>query len=170
MTKKKLEALFGGDTKTIELETDEAGLNTIRLGDKTFTVDSQRVEPDVWSLIIGGESYEATIQPLKNNKLRVTLRGATWDIDVYDPRRKRSGAAAGGLVEGAQVVSSPMPGRVVKIEVAVGDKVEPGQGVVIVEAMKMENELNAEVAGTVKEIQCEEGQAVEDGQTLIVIE
>lgn len=170
MSKQKLAALLTGDARAIELETREDGLQVVQLGDKTFAVDSRRVEPDVWSLIIDGESYEATIQTLKNSKLRVTLRGASWDIDVYDPRRKRSSANAGDFIEGAQTICSPMPGRVVKIEVAVGDKVEPGQGVVIVEAMKMENELNAEGAGTVKEIQCEEGQAVEDGQALIIIE
>ena len=169
MSKTKLAAQVGGTTRNVELEQNETGSVTVQLDDKTVQLDARRVEPDVWSLIIDGESYEATVQPLKD-KLRVTLRGASWEIDVYDPRRQRSAASSSAAVEGTQVISSPMPGRVVCIEVAVGDKVEAGQGIVIVEAMKMENELTAEGPGTVKEIQCEAGQAVEDGQTLVVIE
>ncbi len=165
----KLEALLGSEKHEIQLDKNDKGLYQIQLGEEEITVESQRVESDVWSLIIDNKSYEATVQQVKG-KLRITLNGATWDIDVVDPRRRRSKGGAGGAVEGKQVVTSPMPGRVVKIEVAVGDKVEAGQGVVIVEAMKMENELEAEGAGIVKEIKCEAGQAVEDGQVLIVIE
>ena len=169
MSKRSLEAQVHGETYPVELEKQDSGLLSVQLGDKTIEIDSRRVESDVWSLIIGGESYEATVQSVKG-KFRVTLRGATWDIDVYDPRRKRASAGQDAAVEGTQVISSPMPGRVVKIEVAVGDKVEAGQGIVIVEAMKMENEIEAEGPGIVKEIKCEEGLAVEDGQALVVIE
>lgn len=162
----KLEAEVNNETYAITVGEGEP--TAVQLGDKTIEVNSRRVESDVWSLIIDGESYEATIQTVKD-KLRVSLRGATWDVTICDPRRRRATASSSNAVEGMQVISSPMPGRVVKVEVAVGDKVEAGQGIVIVEAMKMENELEAEGSGIVKEIKCEAGQAVEDGQTLVII-
>jgi biotin carboxyl carrier protein len=165
----KLEAIVDGETKQILLEERE-GLYAIALGDHDVTtINARRVEEDVWSLIIDGRSYEATVQPI-HNKLRITVGGVSWDIDVYNPLRRYTQTAETHVAEGGQVISSPMPGRVVRVEVAVGDKVEAGQGVVIVEAMKMENELRAAGPGIVKEIEVEAGQAVEDGQPLVIIE
>ena len=77
------------------------------------------------------------------------------------------GGAAGG---GGQVLKAPMPGRVVLVEVSPGQTVRPGDGLVILEAMKMENEFKAAVAGTVKEVRVEAGQAVNPGDVLVVIE
>lgn len=166
----KLEAIIGDQKHIIELKETENGRALIGLGDNhTVDVDVRQVESDVWSLIIDGESYEATVQPL-TDKLRITIRGATWDIDIYDPRVRGVTKTTRATVEGAQTISSPMPGRVVTINVAVGDKIEAGQGVIIVEAMKMENELQAEGAGVVTEIKVKPGQAVEDGQALVVIQ
>jgi len=165
----KLAANIDGITETIVLEETDRS-HSIAIGDSPpILVDVLRVEADVWSLIIDGQSYEATVQPIRD-KLRITIRGATWEIDIYDPLHRYTQVADTTAAEGGQVISSPMPGRVVKIEVAVGDKVEPGQGIVIVEAMKMENELTALSAGIVKEIKVEAGQAVEDGQALVIIE
>ncbi len=166
----KLEAHVNG--KEYSLTREELAANRFRVhlvGEDPVEVDVRRVETDVWSLLINGQSFEATVQPL-NDKLRVSLRGTSWEIAVFDPRRKRAETSDSGAAEGKQVISSPMPGRVVGIEVKAGDTVEAGQGVIIVEAMKMENELTAEVSGTVKEIKVNEGEAVEDGQTLVVIE
>lgn len=165
----KLEATVDGKTETIQLE-ESNGLHVVTIGEsKAVHVDARRVETDVWSLILDGQSYEATIQQIRD-KLRITIRSVTWEIDVYDPLRRHTQTAKAVTHEGGQVISSPMPGRVVKVKVAVGDKVEAGQGVVIVEAMKMENELTALSAGIVKEVEATAGQAVEDGQPLVFIE
>ena len=74
------------------------------------------------------------------------------------------------LVERGQVLKAPMPGRVTLIEVTVGQAVAPGDGLIVLEAMKMENEFRAQVAGTVREIRAEVGQAVNPGDVLLVIE
>jgi len=166
----KLEVLVNKENRSIELTDQEGNAVLTCLDDgRTVPVDVRRVEPDVWSLLINGESYECTIQPIKD-LLRVTVRGATWDIQVYDPRRMRAGGGLAGAVEGEQVIVSPMPGRIVRVEVAVGDEVEAGQGLIVVEAMKMENELTAASAGTVKEIKVEAGQTVESDQALLTLE
>jgi biotin carboxyl carrier protein len=166
----KLEAQVQGKTVSIELEQGDDGVYRIVLDqDKVMDIDAVCSEHDTWSLIIDGVSYEAIVQKLKDS-VRVTIQGFSWDIDIEDPRHRRSKAKGGGAVEGAQSIISPMPGRIIKLEAQVGDAVEQGQGLVIVEAMKMENELAAEVKGTIKEIRCKEGEAVEEGQVLVVIE
>lgn len=167
----KLEAIVDKETHHLDLAAPEQEVRRARLDDgQEVPVDVRRVEPDVWSLLINGQSYECTIQELKNNMLRVTVCEATWDIEVYDPRRRRAGGSRGASAEGQQIITSPMPGRIVRLEVAVGDKVAAGQGIIIVEAMKMENELNAEIAGTVTAIKVEAGQTVEGDQPLVIIE
>lgn len=167
----KLAAILAKETHSLALTASQQGLYQVRLDDgNELPVDVRRVEPDVWSLLINGESYECTIEELKNNRLRVTVRGATWDIEVYDPRRRRAGGSLGAGAAGQQIITSPMPGRVVRLEVTVGDKVVAGQGIIVVEAMKMENELNAEVGGTVTEIKVDAGQTVEGDQPLVIIE
>lgn len=166
----KFEVIVNQATRAVTLDPREDGTVEAQLdGESSVVVDVRRAEHDVWSLIIDGASYECTVQPIKNF-LRVSIRGATWDIQIYDPRRIRQGSTQAGDVDGKQVIISPMPGRVIRLEVAVGDTVEAGQGIVIVEAMKMENELEADRAGTVKEIQVAEGDTVESDQVLVIIE
>jgi biotin carboxyl carrier protein len=96
--------------------------------------------------------------------------GETYRIRVEEETRyliRTRGGTAGG---GGQVLKAPMPGRVVLIEVTVGQRVQKGDGLVILEAMKMENEFRASSEGTVKEIRVEVGQAVNPGDVLLVIE
>nr|WP_305034252.1 DUF2118 domain-containing protein [Myxococcus sp. CA005] len=92
-------------------------------------------------------------------------------IDVADERRLRLRAAnAAFSVEGKQLVTAPMPGKVVKVLVKVGDEVKEGQGLVVVEAMKMENELKSPKAGKVTELFAKEGTAVENNAKLVMVE
>jgi biotin carboxyl carrier protein len=90
-------------------------------------------------------------------------------VPVALANRRRRARAILGSGNGAQRILAPMPGKVVKVLVAVGDSVEPRQGVVIVEAMKMENELRVTRAGTVSEVAVSEGSSVEAGRLLIVV-
>lgn len=166
----KLEAIVGGKTYQIDREELASGrFRMLLVGEDPVEVDVRRVEEDVWSLIINGQSFEATVQRV-NGKCHVSLRGTTWEMELYDPRRRPPPVAEAAAVQGKQVIVSPMPGRVVRVPVAVGDQVESGQGVIVIEAMKMENELTATAPGIVKEIRVGEGMAVEDKQALMVIE
>jgi biotin carboxyl carrier protein len=156
----------------IELEvekTDEGA--RVRLGDETKPVDLVRIgESAVYSLILGDRSYEASVH--RRDKIyRVVLEGSTYDARVMDERALRLAAAGGGDEEKkGGIVKAPMPGIVIGIAVEEGSVVEPGQGVLTLEAMKMENELKSAVAGVVKEIKVEVGQGVTQGEDLIVIE
>ncbi|HLH19419.1 MAG TPA: biotin/lipoyl-containing protein [Bryobacteraceae bacterium] len=125
-------------------------------------------EPGVYSILMDGRSYEARVEE-RAGSLVVAIEGYRFEIEVRDPRRfrRRSGTAGAG---GVQTVSAPMPGKVVRVLAAVGDAVEAGQGLMVVEAMKMQNEMKAPRAGKVASIAVKEGAAVAAGEVLATIE
>ena len=98
----------------------------------------------------------------------VVIDGFRFEIDVRDPRRfRRSAGGRGG--EGVQTIVAPMPGKVVRVLVAPGDSVEAGQGLMVVEAMKMQNEMKAARAGSVLSVSAREGATVAAGEVLATI-
>jgi biotin carboxyl carrier protein len=122
------------------------------------------------SMLIDGVGYAVEFDE-KRDEVSVWLRGQFTRFDVADERKLRVRAARGGFaVEGTQVVTAPMPGKIVKVLVKVGDQVTEGQGLVVVEAMKMENELKSPKAGTISQVSTTEGATVENGAALVVVE
>jgi len=122
------------------------------------------VEPGVYSILVDGASHEVRV-----DAGQVTVGNRRFDFQIDDPRQwKRSEDAAGG--HGRAAILAPMPGKVVRILVAVGDEVEAGQGIVVVEAMKMQNEMKAPRAGRVGAIQAKENDSVVAGAVLAVID
>jgi pyruvate carboxylase subunit B len=127
---------------------------------------------DVRSLIADGRSYTLSAQPHeRRGRWTLTLNGRKLTMDAVDERtraiREMTGA---GEDEAEKTIVAPMPGLVMKVEVEVGQTVKAGQGVVIVEAMKMENELKAPADGVVARIEVQPGQTVEKGATLVILE
>jgi len=125
-------------------------------------------EPGVYSILTGGRMYEARVEETPDG-LVVVVDGHRFEIDVQDPRRWRSKTAGLGS-EGIAAVRAPMPGKVVRVLVTPGDAVEAGQGLVVVEAMKMQNEMKAPRAGRVLKISAQAGAAVAAGDVLATIE
>lgn len=121
-------------------------------------------EPCVYSVLLDGRSYEARVEETAS-ALVVVIDGYRFEIEVRDPRRygRRSGGAGG---EGVATVVAPMPGKVVRVLVAAGETVEAGQGLLVVEAMKMQNEMKAARAGSVLSISAREGDTVTAGEVL----
>ncbi len=102
---------------------------------------------------------------------RVLVDGRTYHIDMVDERHMRVGGFQSGIqLQGRQNISVPMAGKVIAVLVNEGDQIEKGQGLVIVEAMKMENEVRSPIQAEVKEIKVKAGQAVEAGELLLVVE
>ena len=163
-------ATLDGREHRIEV-VDEGATARVSVDGRPHVVDAQSPGPGLYSFLIEGRSYEAEV--LEDGAgLLVLLGGEAYRVEILDEARARRGGGAGrqAAASGPQRVTAPMPGKVVKLLVAVGDSVEAGQGVVVVEAMKMENELRAAGPGTVKEIRVEEGKAVSSGDVLVVIE
>ncbi len=122
---------------------------------------------EVYSLLIDGRSHVVRVVPTAEG-LEVGIRGAVIPVEVKHPLEKMLQAAGGGRVAArGETVSAPMPGVVVAIRVAVGNRVQAGQAVVVVEAMKMQNELTVTHDGVVSEVLVAERAAVSAGQVLI---
>ncbi len=158
---------------TVRELDDAPGRFALTIDGRERIVDARTLEPGVYSLLVDGAAYLVEIDG-RSPDLTVHVRDQSIAISLLDARRKllaqtaaRAGAAG---ADGPQVVRSPMPGKVVKILVKAGDAIRAGAGVVVVEAMKMENELRAPRDGTVKKILVAEGQAVESGEELAQIE
>jgi biotin carboxyl carrier protein len=127
----------------------------IDTGDGPRRASVIEVEPGLYSVILDGRSWE--------------IRLSDVDVTIEDPREPRKSGAMAGL-EGRQTIAAPMPGKVVRVLVSEGDTVERGQGIVVIEAMKMQNELKSPKAGRVTSIQAGDGAAVAAGEILAVVE
>ncbi len=158
-------AMVDGETITLQLERIEGGY-LVKLGDQEYRIDKTQVGR-FESLLVDGRQYEVMTERLSKGRYRVNHRLGSKEVEMTDPLThlaEESGSRAGG--KRSEKVTAYMPGRVVKIMVEEGQEVEAGEGMVILEAMKMENEIQAEHAGTVGKISVEEGQAVEAGDLL----
>jgi len=136
-----------------------------------FQVDVARVGDGLRSLLIDGVQHEVSVDRRGNGAYWVAGREGGVPVEVVDPLTHLAQVSRGGAGTVGQVqVKAYMPGRVSTVLVAVGAEVEAGQGVIVLEAMKMENEIQAEQAGTVTRIYVEPGQAVEGGDPLFDLE
>jgi biotin carboxyl carrier protein len=143
-------------------------------------IDAVPIGRAAWSLLIGGRSYDVGVVEARSGALTVYVNGRMVPVTVGSPVRGRHRGASRGQTPGidragpdpglAQTLTAPMPGRVVKVLVKAGDAVRARQGLVVVEAMKMENELRAPRAGIVGEVRVAEGALVEAQTVLVVIE
>lgn len=158
-----------GTTYTVSLD-DREGQVVLSVDGRPLEIDVASLHGDhAYSLIIDGRSYNA-VAATQGEQREVTVNGVSSPVAVEDEElaRLRSQVKPRRRVGGDQI-RAPMPGRIVSVSVAVGDKVESGQGVVVIEAMKMENELRAHASGTVKEIRVDEGDTVDKNAVLVVI-
>jgi biotin carboxyl carrier protein len=162
--------------RTVEVQRQASGYRILIDGRERF-VDAVQVGDGAWSLIVRNAETAA----LRSVEATVVAQNGNGVVDVYiDGHRvtvsqltglgRRARGAGGAQGSGPQRLAAPMPGKVVRVLVAPGDEVQPRQGLVVVEAMKMENELKATRAGRVREIFVREGQSVEAGTALIVVE
>jgi biotin carboxyl carrier protein len=137
-------------------------------GGEERAADVQLVEPGVYSILMDGRSREARVEERPGGGLVVVIDGFRFEYEVRDPRRW-SAKTAGASGDGFQSVAAPMPGKVVRVLVAAGDEVEKGQGLVVVEAMKMQNEMKASRAGRVLTVTAKEGDTVAAGEVLATV-
>ncbi len=139
-----------------------------RLDGREIEVDSVLVRPDVLSLRVENMSYEVKSERVAN-ELQLWVGSSRFTVEVRDPRSLR-GRARAGDAQGPRKVTAPMPGKVVRLLVREGDEVEPGAGVAVVEAMKMQNEIKSPKKGTVRKVLVSEGAAVNAGDVLVIVE
>lgn len=161
----------------VTLDGHDAEVDFTTVGDRlVLEVEGRKLDADfvrlpdgrVWSLIVDGRSYEVRVAEEESGELRVTWQNQTVSVEARHPLEKMLRQQTGARAKAAgETISAPMPGAVVAIRVKPGDLVHPGQSVVVLEAMKMQNELAAHSGGVVAEILVEEKAAVSAGQALV---
>jgi biotin carboxyl carrier protein len=162
----KISAKAGNQVLELTIERQD-GRYVVEVGGGRHLVDAHKLEGEFYSIVTEGKSYEVSVEPTRDG-YRVRHGAAEQLVTFTDPgrRARESLAAAGGPVQ----VTSVMPGKVVRVLVQEGDQLRAGQGILVVEAMKMENEIVAPRPGRVRSIGVQSGQAVERGAVLAVIE
>jgi biotin carboxyl carrier protein len=163
----KFKGFVGDGEHDIEIEPIEGGYE-ITIDDETFEVDASKLEASFYSLICSGRSYDVSVTEEPGENFVVRHGGFKRTVRLIDPVAAVAGAHLGQ--SGAAEITSVMPGRVVKVLVQEGDEVQEGQGIIVLEAMKMENEVGAPRAGAVTSVKVQEGQALETGSPIAVIE
>ena len=153
---------------TVEVERDPTGWRVI-LDGKPAAVDAVEIAPNTISILLDGQSYEISVTPSPDGKLKLQNSTQEFTAEVIDPRAWRGRRHGNVEAEGRQQIVAPMPGKVVRVLVKVGERVEAGQGLFVVEAMKMQNEIRSTKSGTVERILAKEGQPVNAGEILCVV-
>jgi pyruvate carboxylase subunit B len=158
----------GGRTVEVEVDGDR-----VTVGGRVLAATLSRVPgTPLRQLLVDGRSVALAVDPAGRGRWALTRRGERWEADVVDERTRHIRALTGGG-EGARgpgALRAPMPGLVVRVLVQAGQSVVQGAGLVVLEAMKMENELKAAAAGTVRGVRVKPGEAVEKGQVMVEFE
>jgi biotin carboxyl carrier protein len=167
----KFHAEIGDETCEIEVRRDGDKISA-KVGGREYDLEVSEPEAGVFLFKNRGVISEVSVSPTTRvgETVSVNVRGNSYDVKVFDPKRLRGSGAEDDHSHGFAEIRTVMPGKVVRILKESGSVVEKGEGVMIVEAMKMQNEIKAPKAGVVKVVKVEEGGTVAAGDVLAVIE
>ena len=165
----KFEVRIDGRGSIVELARDGDHWQ-ISIDDRIVDADAVEIAPGIFSILLNGKSYEVRVTPSPAGALTLQTAHQEFVAEVIDPRAWR-GRRHGTLeAEGRQQILAPMPGKIIRVLVQAGEKVEVGQGLLVVEAMKMQNEIRSPKSGTVERLLVKEGQPVNAGEILAWID
>jgi biotin carboxyl carrier protein len=158
----------------IDVEEDGEQL-LVKLGDRRLRVDLRKVsDPSLFSLIVDNQSFELLVEPAEpgSDEYDVLVEGEHYRLLVQDEwaRRLATIQRRSRVPEGELAIKAPMPGVVLALEISVGDHVKHGQGLLVLGAMKMENQIKSPRDGVVRSVFVEKGDTVEQGRPLVVLE
>jgi biotin carboxyl carrier protein len=159
-----------GESLRVGLRETGEGQYEVTIGDRAVHVDAVKSGRTIYSMIEDGRQFEAMVDEKGSHGFDVTIAGRLFHMEAVDERSRLLATAVGAVASGPQRVEAEMPGKVVKVNLESGASVTEGQGVVVIEAMKMENEIPSPIDGTVVEIAVSEGETVEAGSMLFVVE
>jgi biotin carboxyl carrier protein len=167
----KLTAEIAGQKQELVIEHEE-GRALVLIDDRRYEVEVRVLEPGLYLLLLNGEVYECRVNHPggKPGAAEVTVGAQDYAFTLTDPKRLRGIESAGALLDGTARIVAPMPGKVVRVLVEMGAEVEAGAGIVVVEAMKMQNEMKSPKAGIVTSINVQTGATVNAGDILAVVE
>jgi biotin carboxyl carrier protein len=165
----KFEVVINGARRTVELARNSDRWR-ISLDGENIDADALEIAPNIFSILLNGNSHEVRVTPMAAGALTLQTGHQEFTAEVVDPRAwpgRRHGALE---AEGRQQILAPMPGKIVRVLVQAGEKVEAGQGLLVVEAMKMQNEIRSPKSGRVERLLATEGQPVNAGEVLAWID
>ena len=165
----KYEVLLAGKTRVVEL-TRQNDAWRISLDGNTLDANAVEVAPNIFSVLLSGDSHQIRIAPRPDGTLTLHTGLAEYHAEVSDPRSWRGRRQGAVEAEGRQQITAPMPGKVLRLLVKQGDSVEAGQGLLVVEAMKMQNEIRSPKSGKIEKLFAQEGQPVNAGEVLLWVE
>jgi biotin carboxyl carrier protein len=156
--------------KPYRLELEKVGSGWLcRLDGKEVPVDAVLTRRDVLSLLVGGQAFEVKREQTATD-LHMWVGSTRFAVELRDPRSLRSRKGSAADEKGPRKIVAPMPGRVVRLLAAEQAEVEAGQGIVVVEAMKMQNEIKSPKKGVIKKVVATAGTAVNAGDVLAIVE
>jgi len=165
----KFEVRIDGRDRIVELNRDVDRWQ-ISIDDRAVDADALEIAPGIFSILLNGKSYEVRVTPTPAGALTLQTAHHEFTAQIVDPRAWR-GRRHGALeAEGRQQILAPMPGKIIRVLIQTGEKVEAGQGLLVVEAMKMQNEIRSPKSGTVERLLVKEGQPVNAGEVLAWID
>ncbi len=159
-----------GEKVTVGLEEVGGGAFDVTIDGETIRVDAAKSGRTIYSIIEDGRQWEAMVDEKGAHGFDVLVAGRLFHLEAEDERSQRLAQTAEAVASGPQNIESEMPGKVIKIQGAVGEEVAEGQGILILEAMKMENEILSPIDGTVTAISVAEGDTVETGASLFTVD
>lgn len=162
----RYEAAIDGHQISLEIERRN-GRVIATIAQRRYDLEVVSPEPGVYLMFLGDNVHEASVWSADSNSLRVTLGGRAFTASIIDRKHRR---IIEHRSEGQQQLTSPMPGKVVRVLLKPGDQVSAGQGVIVVEAMKMQNEIKSPKAGRILEVRVSEGDTINNNQVLAVVE
>lgn len=167
----KLQADISGEKHEVEVKREGRNV-TATVDGRNYVLDVSEPERNVFLIKDENKISEVFVSPKSgsNTAFAVTLSGRELEIDIFDPKKLHGASKDHEHGDGLAEIKTAMPGKVVRILVEAGDEVAKGDGIVVVEAMKMQNELKSPKDGVVKEIRAAEGQTVSAGDILVVVE
>ena len=164
----KLKAIAGEREEDVVLKFED-GRVSAAIGDRVYSLDVREIEPDGYLFFLNTNVHECRVTASKST-FDVSIHGRNYSITIVDPKRLRSGQNSDRHHHGVAEIRAQMPGKVVRVQIEAGATVEKGDGLVVVEAMKMQNEMKSPREGVVVSIHVKAGDTVNAGDVLAVVE
>ena len=167
----KLKALISDREEDLLFKLEEGQISAV-IGGRVYTLQAREIQADSYLFFLGANVHECRVSERAGSKdtFDVTIHGRSHEVTIVDPKRLRSGQNSDRHHHGVAEILAPMPGKIVRVQTKAGATVEKGEGVVVMEAMKMQNEMKSPRAGVVVSINVEPGDTVYAGDVLAVIE
>ena len=160
----KTEIRINGVKRSVEFDLSR---REAAIDGRKIAADAAEISPGVYSILLGGQSFEVIVEK-SGEGLLLRTAGREFQMEIVDPRSWRRGRAGSIELEGRQEVRAPMPGKIVRALSAPGETVEAGQGLLVIEAMKMQNEIRSPKSGTIDRL-AREGQTVRAGEIVAIV-